>query len=120
VLRKIFGPKRNEVTGELRRLSNDDFYELYSSPNTIRLTKWRKMRLVGHVGRMAESRGAYGVLVGKRERLRPLSRPRLGWEGNIKKDLQGLGGGGMDWIYLAQNRDRWRILVNVVMNLRVP
>jgi len=98
VLRKIFGPKRNEVTGELRRLSNDDFYELYSSPNTIRLTKWRKMRLVGHVGRMAESRGAYGVLVGKRERLRPLSRPRLGWEGNIKKDLQGLGGGrhGLD------------------------
>jgi hypothetical protein len=67
-----------------------------------------------------EGRGVYRVLVGKPEVKRPLGRPRLGWDDNIKMDLQEVGWGGMDWIELAQDRDRWRALANVIMNLRVP
>ena len=75
---------------------------------------------MGHVARRGERRGVYRVLVGKREGKIPLGRPRLRWEDNIKMDLQEVGCGGMDWIELAQDRDRWRALVNVVMNLRFP
>ena len=78
------------------------------------------MRLAGHVARMGERRGVYGVLVGKPEGKRPLGRPRRRWEGNIKIDLQEVESGVIDWIELAQDWDRWRTLVNVVMNLRVP
>jgi hypothetical protein len=78
------------------------------------------MRWVGHVARIKEKRGVYRVLVGKPEGKKPLGRPRRRWEDNIKMDLQEVGCGGMDWIELAQNRDRWRALVNSVMNLRVP
>jgi hypothetical protein len=74
----------------------------------------------GHVARKGEGRGTYGVLVGKPEGTRPLGRPRRRWEDNIKMDLQEVGCGGMDWIELAQDRDRWRVLVNGVMNFRVP
>jgi len=74
---------------------------------------------MGHVARMGEGRGVYGVLVEKPEGKRPLGRPRLRWEDNIKMDLQEVACGGMDWIDLAQDRDRWRALVNAVMNLRV-
>jgi hypothetical protein len=82
--------------------------------------KSRRMRWVGHAAHMEESRDVYRVLIGKPERKRPLGRPRRSWEDNIKMDLQEVGCGGMDWIDLAQNRDRLRALVNAVMNLRVP
>src|SRR5215470_4129506 len=120
VLRRIFGPKRDEVTGEWRRLHNEEFNDLYSSPNIIRVIKSRRMRWAGHVARMGEGRGAYRILVGRPEGRQPLGRPRCRWEDNIKMDLQEVGWGGMDWIELAQDRDRWRALVNAVMNLRVP
>ena len=78
------------------------------------------MRWVGHVARMNEKRGVYRVLLVKPEGKRPLGRPRHRWEDNIKMDMQEVGCEGMDWIELAQDRDRWRALVNAVMNLRVP
>ena len=78
------------------------------------------MRWAGHVARMGEERGVYRVLVGKPERKRPLGRPRRRWVDNIRMDLQKVGCGYMDWIGLAQDRDRWRRLVSAVMNLRVP
>jgi len=82
--------------------------------------KWRRKRWAGHVALMRERRGVYRVLMRKREGKRPLRRLRRRWEDNIKMDLQGLGCGGMDWLEQAQERDRWRALVNAVMNLRVP
>ena len=78
------------------------------------------MRWAGHVARMGEERGAYRVLVGKPKGKRPLGRPRRRWEDNIKMELQKVGCGDMDWIELAQDRDRWRALVNAAMSLRVP
>ena len=78
------------------------------------------MGWAGHVARIGERKGLYRVLVGKPERKRPLGRPRPRWEGNIKMDLQEVGCGGMDWIELVQDRDRWRVLVSTVMNFRVP
>ena len=78
------------------------------------------MRWAGHVARMGEWRGIYRVLVGRPEGMRPLGRPRYRWRDNIKMDLQEVGCGGMDWIELAQDRDRWQTLVNAVMNLWVP
>jgi hypothetical protein len=119
VLRKIFGPKRDEATGEWRRLHNEELNDLYSSPNTIRIIKSRRMRREEHVARMWEERGTYRILVGRPEGRRPLGRPRRRWEDNIKMNLQE-GEWGVDWIELAQDRDSWRALVNAVMNLRVP
>ena len=78
------------------------------------------MRWAGHVARMGEKRGVYRVLVGKPEGKRPLGRPRRRWEDNIKMDIQEVGCKGVDWIELAQDMDRWRALVNAVMNFRVP
>jgi hypothetical protein len=78
------------------------------------------MRSAGHVARMGAKRGAYRSLVGRPEGRRPLGRPRHRWEDNIKMDLRAAGWVGMNWIELAQDRDRWRALVNAVMNLRVP
>jgi hypothetical protein len=120
VLRRIFGPKRDEVTGEWRRLHNKELYALYSSPKIIRVMKSRRLRWAGHVAGTGERRGAYRALVGKPEGRRPLGRPRRRWEDNIKMDLREVGWGSMDWMNLAEDRDRWRALVNTVMNLRVP
>jgi hypothetical protein len=94
--------------------------DLYSSPNIIRVIKSRRMRWAGHVARMGEKRGAYRVLVGRPQGRRPLERPRRRWEDNIKMDVQEVGWGGMDWIDMAQDRDRWQALVNAVINLWVP
>jgi hypothetical protein len=119
VLRRIFGPKRDEVAGELRKLHNEELHDLYSSPTIVRVIKSIRMRWAGHVVRMAEGRGVYRALVGKPEGKRPLGRHRCKWEDNTKMDLQVVGCGSMDWIELAQDRDRWRELVNAVINIRV-
>jgi len=120
VLRKIFGPRRDEVTGEWRRLHNEELNDLHSSPNIVRVIKSRRMRWAGHVARMGKERGVYRVLVGKLEGKRPLGRPRRRWAVNNRMDLQEVGCGHVDWIGLAQDSDRWRTLVSVVMNLWVP
>jgi hypothetical protein len=91
VLRRIFGPKRDEVTGEWRRLHNKEVYALYSSPNIIRVIKSRRLRWAGHVARMGKRRAAYRASVRKPERRRPLGRPRRRWEDNIKMDLPEVG-----------------------------
>ena len=120
MLRRIFGPTRDEVTREWRKLHNEQLNDLYCSPNIPRLIKLWKMRWSGHVANMGERRGVYRGLVGKPEGNRPLGRPRRRWEDNIKMDLRKVECGGMDWIEVAQDRDRWRALVNAVMNLLVP
>jgi hypothetical protein len=119
VLRRIFGPKRDEVTGELRKLHNEELHNLYSSPDIIRQVKSRRMRWAGHVVRVGEDRKVYKFLVGKPEGKRPLGRPRRRWEDWIRIDLREFGLGGVDWIRLAHDRDRWRAIVSAVMNLRV-
>ena len=116
VLRRIFGPRRDEVMGEWRRLHNEELNDLYCSPNIVRVIKSRRMRWAGHVASMGEERGVYRVLVGKPEGRRPRHR-RVD---NIRTDLQELGCGYIDWIGRAQDRDSWRTLVSAVMNLRVP
>jgi len=120
VLRRIFGSRNEEVTGEWRRLHNEELNDIYVSPNIVRMIKSRRMRWTGHVARMSEERGVYRVLVGKPEEKRPLGRPRCRWVDNIRLDLQEVGCGDMDWIGLAEDRDRWRTLVSAVMNLRIP
>jgi len=120
VLRRICGPRRDEATGEWRKLHNEELNNLYSSPNIVRVIKSRRMRWAGHVARMEEGRGVYRVLVGKPEGRRPLGRPKRRWEDNIRMDLREVVYGCVDWMELAQDRDRWRALVSAVMNLRVP
>ena len=122
MLRRIFGPVRDELTGEWRKLHNEELNDLYSSPNIFWVIKLRIMRWAEHVARMGSRRGAYKVLVGKLEEKRSLGRPRHRWEDNIKMDLQdvGLGEGGHGLIDLTQDRDRRQALENVVMNLRFP
>ena len=120
VLRRIFGPKRNEVTREWRKLHNEELNDLYSSPNIVWEIKWRRMRQVGHVVYIGVRRNVYRVVVGQPEEKRPLGRPGHRWEENIKMDLQEVGCRGMDWIGVAQDRDRWRALLNVTVNFRVP
>jgi hypothetical protein len=119
VLRKTFGPKREE-DGSWRKLHNDELHDLYSSPNIVRVIKSKRMRWVGYVVRMGEGRGVYRVLVGRPVGKRPLGRPTRRWEDNIKMDLGEIGIDGANWIRLAQDRIQWRAFVNTVMNLRVP
>ena len=101
-------------------MDDEELNDLYSSPHIVRVIKSRRMRWAGHVARMGEERGLYRVLVWKPEGRRPLGRPRRRWADNIRMDLQEVGCVYMDWIRLAQDRDRWRTLVSAVMNLRVP
>jgi hypothetical protein len=105
--------------GEWRKLHNEELHNLYSSPDIIRQVKSRRMRWTGHVARMGEERKLYQVLVGKPEGKRPLGRPRRRRENGIRMDLKEIGLGCVDWIRLAQDRDRWRAVVSAVMNLRV-
>jgi hypothetical protein len=119
VLRRIFGPKREE-DGSWRKLHNDELHSLYSSPNIVRVIKSRRLGWAGHVARMGERRGVYRILVGKSEGKRPLGRPRHRWEDNIKLDPREKGIDGANWIQLAQDRVQWRAFVNTVVNFRVP
>jgi hypothetical protein len=119
MLRRIFGPKKDEVTGEWRKPHKEEFNYLYSSPKTVRVINTRIKRWTGHVARMEESRDVHRILVGKPEGKRPLGRPRCRWEDNIKMYHQEVGCEGMDLTDLTQNSDRWRTPVNAGMNLRV-
>jgi hypothetical protein len=119
VLRRIFGPMRNEVTGEWRKLNNEELRDLYSLPSIIRIIKSKRMIWAGHVARMGEKRNAYRLLVTKPEGKRPLGRPKRRWVDNIIMDLGEVGWGGVYCIGLAQDRNRWRALVNSELNLRV-
>jgi hypothetical protein len=100
VLRRIFGPKRDEVTGEWGKLHSEELNILYSSPNIIRQIKSRRMRRAGHVERMGEERNVYRVFMGKPEGKRPLGRPRHRWEVGIRMDLRETFWGIVDWIQL--------------------
>ena len=120
VFRRISGPRRDEITGEWRRMHNEELNDLYSSPNIVLVIKSRRMRWARHVARMGEEMGVYRFLVRKPEGRRPMGRPRRRWVDNIRMDLQEVVCVYMDWIGRAQDRDRWRTLVSAVMNLRVP
>jgi hypothetical protein len=119
VLRRIFGPKREEDLS-WRKLHNDELHSLYSSLNIVRVIKSRRMRGAGHLARMGEGRGVYRVLVGRPDDRRPLGRPRHRWEDNIKMDLRETKIDGAKWIRLTEDRVQWRAFVSTVMNFRVP
>jgi hypothetical protein len=116
VLRRIFGPRRDEVTGGWRKLHNVELHDLCSSSSVIRMIESRRLRWARHLQRIGEKRRAYRLLVGKR----PLGRPRLRSVDNIRMDLVEVGWDDVDWIGLAHDRDRCRALANAVINLRVP
>ena len=105
MLRRVFGPKRDEVTAEWRKLYNEGLRDLYSLPNIVRVVKSRRMRWEGHVARMGEERGVHRVLVGKPEGKRPLGRLRPRWENNIKMDLEEVGGVETGWSWLRIGTD---------------
>jgi hypothetical protein len=105
VLRRIFGPKRDEVKGSWRKLRNEELHNLYSSPSIIRMIKSRRMRWAGHVARMTGKSNAYRILVEKPEGKRSLGRPRRRWMDNIKMDLRDVWG-GVDWTDLTQDRNQ--------------
>jgi hypothetical protein len=120
VLRRIFGLKRDEVMGEWGKLHNEELRDLCSSPSIITIIKLRRMRWVGHVARMVEKSNTYRSLVEMPDGKRPLVRPRRIWVNNIRMDLGEVGWGDVDWIGLAQDRNKWGALVNLVLNLRIP
>jgi hypothetical protein len=120
VLRRTFGPKRDEIRGGWRKLHDEEFHKLYCSPNIIRMIKSKRMRWEWHIARMGTKGNAYRVLVGKPEGKEPLGRPRYMLEDNIKMDLREIGCGGTDGMNVSQDRDQWQALLNKVMNLRIP
>jgi hypothetical protein len=120
VLRRIFVPKTNEVTGGWRKQHDQELHKLYSSPSIIRIIKSSRMRLTGHVVIMWEKRNSFRIFVGKPEGKRPLRRTRRRWVDNVKMDLREIGKDDVDWIDRAQDSDQWRAFVNTVLNLRVP
>jgi len=121
VLRRIFGFKGEEqATREWRKVLNEELSDLYCSPNVTGVVKSRIMILVGHEARMGEWKGVCMVMMGKHEGKRPLGRPSHRWEANFKMYLQEVGWGDMDWINMAQDKDRWQVLVKAVMNHGVP
>ena len=117
MLRRIFGPKR-DVNGQWRRLHNEELHSLYCSPSTVRIIKSRILRWAGHVARMEEGRSAFKILTGTATGKRPLGRPS--WEDNIRLDLKEISINMRNWVDLAQDRDYWRSLVNVTLNLWIP
>jgi hypothetical protein len=116
-LRRIFGPKREEVAGDWRRLHNEELHNLYTSLNVIRVIKLRRMIWEVHVARMGEMINGKTILVGILERKRPLVRPRRRWEDNIRMDISEIVWKNVDWIHLAQDREQWRAVMNTLMNL---
>jgi hypothetical protein len=121
VLRIIFEPKRDEVTGGCRKLHNEELHNLYSSSSIIRMFKPRRLRCARHIRCVVEKTNAYKmILLGKPGGKRPLERPKRRWEDKIKIDLREIGWAGIDWIDIVHNRDQWRALVNTKMNLPVP
>jgi len=119
ILRRIFGPKRDE-NGEKRRFHNEELHSLYRSPNIARIIKSRRLKWSGHVARMEEGRSIFKILTGKPTGKRPLGRPRRRWADNIRMDLEEIGINASNWVDLAQDRDYSRALVNAALNLQLP
>ena len=115
MLRRIFGPKRDGVTGEWRKLHNEELSDLYCLPNILWVIKSKRMRWAGHVARMEEGRGVHKVLVGNPEGKRPLGRQKRRWKNTIMMDLEEVGRGYGDWMELAQDRESWLALVSTVV-----
>jgi hypothetical protein len=111
MVRRIFGPKREEVTRSWGKLHNEELHNLYSSPSIIKMIKSRSMRWIGHVARTGRS----GIYIRRKE-----TRPKHRWMDNIRMDLREIGWGDMDWIDLAQDSDQWRALMNTAINLQIP
>jgi hypothetical protein len=122
VLRRIFGPKRDEFLEGWRKLHDEELHNMYSPLSIITVIKSRRMRWAGYITRTGEKRNAYRILVGIPEGKGPLGRPRRRWLDNIKMDLREIEWGGMDWIFLAQDGHQWSALGNMVMvmNFRFP
>jgi hypothetical protein len=118
VLRRIYGPKRDEVTAKWRKLHIEELHNLYSSPDIIKQIKSRRMRWAGHVARIGEDRKVYKVLGEKPEGKRPLGRPRHRWEDGLRIDLKERLDGGEDWFQVAQDREQWQLVVNAMMNFQ--
>ena len=119
ILRRIFGPKRDE-NGEWRGLHNEELHSLYGSPNIVRVIKSRRLTWAGHIARMEKGRSAFKILTGKPTGKIALGRPRRRWEDNIRMDLEEIGINACNWVDSSQDRNYWRALVNAALIPRVP